>query len=115
VKVLSKIVRRLLLKTTSTVGRRVITNGERTRVSKEARILDVFCQFDGSTHARTSGGMGMICQLNSSLSKFLYMSIVYCYRIEQVRTFKDDDESRTELDYSQLIDGAFLDNVLSRM
>ncbi len=115
-KVLSKIVRRLLLKTTSTVGRRVITNGERTRVSKEARILDVFCQFDGSTHAGTSGGMGMICQLNSILlSLSFYMSIVYCYRIEQVRTFKDDDESRTELDYSQLIDGAFLDNVLSRM
>uniref|UniRef100_A0A0P4Y8S8 Girdin n=3 Tax=Daphnia magna TaxID=35525 RepID=A0A0P4Y8S8_9CRUS len=32
-----------------------------------------------------------------------------------VRTFKDDDENRTELDYSQLIDGAFLDNVFSRL
>lgn len=57
-------------------------------------------------------GYHLSTQFNSSLCN---MSIVYCYRIEQVRTFKDDDESRTELDYSQLIDGAFLDNVLSRM
>lgn len=39
----------------------------------------------------------------------------FYYRDGQVRTFKDDDENRTELDYSQLIDGAFLDNVFSRL
>ncbi len=60
--------------------------------------------------------MGMI--VNSHQFFLFQRKILLCivdYRIEQVRTFKDDDEGRTELDYSQLIDGAFLDNVLSRM
>ena len=92
--------------------------GKRTRVSKKVRILNVFCQFNGSTHEGTSGGMGTLStNLHLSiLSTTPFLLLLFYYRIEQVRTFKDeDDESRTELDYSQLIDGAFLDNVLSRM